>query len=113
MSVEGRNECPRCDGRGENVGYGCGPGVHLRRIVTRCLACDGTGMVSDARLDEIEAGREAREQRVHVRQPYQTMKQRAAVLGITEQQLSAWENYGVRWPGMPPHTTYPLSETPR
>lgn len=59
-------------------------------------------------LDDIEAGREARVQRVYVRHPYQTMNERASDLGITEKQLSDWENYGIRWPGMPLHTTHPL-----
>ena len=92
------NPCPKCAGRGtfEETSILCDRGgtssmQHGRRV---CHACDGTGLVSPERLADLRAGEAAREDRVHGR--YRSMREEAAILGITEQELSKWENYGVK-----------------
>lgn len=92
------NPCPKCQGRGhfEGVMILCARDGKDRvsNALRACLACDGTGGVPQERLDDIRAGEAAREDRVHGR--YRTMREEAAVLGITEQELSKWENYGIK-----------------
>lgn len=87
--------CPRCSGRGHTHGYGCGPGVHMVEVRGDCRACEGRGKVSRARLRDIQDGARARYDRVH--SAYRSLNDEARELGITPQELSDFENYGIRW----------------
>jgi RecJ-like exonuclease len=91
--------CPKCHGRGESqLGV-----LACRRDGTSelkyrkaiCLGCDGTGQITESRLADMNQGQADREMRVHG--AYKTQHERATELGITPQELSRWENYGIRW----------------
>ena len=92
------NPCPKCHGRGtfEETAILCHRGgtssiQHGRRA---CVTCDATGLITEERLADVRAGEAARADRVHGR--YRSMREEAAILGITEQELSKWENYGIK-----------------
>lgn len=92
--------CPKCEGCGSFGGtvIACGlTNSSVDRRTWSCRACDGTGKVSAERLASIKAGAAARWNRVHG-QRYATQALAARALGVSVQDYSAWENYGIPLP---------------
>lgn len=87
-------KCPVCGGEGSGVAIVCGRqggpdgGSFCRQRRLECHTCEGTGTISEERLERIAAGRRLRNDRVS---RGVSQREEAARLGITPQELSRRE----------------------
>jgi hypothetical protein len=50
------SRCPTCDGRKEGLAFVDGPGLH-ELLVMKCMTCKGEGLITEAHMQRIEAGK--------------------------------------------------------
>ncbi len=81
-------ECPTCRGHGELAGFACGPGAPGLTMI-HCSICEGAGRVTRERATLLEEAARRRQDRV-VRGV--SLRDAAAALGITPQELSRLEH---------------------
>ena len=55
------DKCPSCDGRGDNVGFACGPSVDYPIVKFVCDLCGGSGTKPDGYDERLAAGKLIRE----------------------------------------------------
>lgn len=77
--------CPRCNGKKESHGFGCGPGVAMRPITLQCNLCEGHGKVDRAACERYHLGQQIKLRRMRDKQ---SGREWCAQWGITAIELS-------------------------